>query len=80
MKAKLLLSISHCKDIDADFDRSGANVEEPLDPGTAEVPAAPEEDEDSDRHRANPFAEHGDEYSSEGMGGGGGGGEEEEEE
>lgn len=67
MKKKLSYSIYHCRAIDADFDRTGANEEEAVHPGENEDAAAAALSEDSDRVPRPAFgAEHND-YSSEGI-------------
>lgn len=89
LKERLLYSIAHCRSIDADYDRAGANEEEQLSAGHAE--AAAHESDDSDGGRPGyrmPGEDH--DYSSggddsggheegeeDGLGRGGGGGEEE---
>lgn len=93
LRTKLLYSITHCRSIDADYDRGAANEEE-QNAGQAE--AAAHESEDSDVGRPPRYAVPGakdHDYSSDGDhdmggheegeeealegGGGGGGGEEE---
>lgn len=92
LKAKLMYSITHCRSIDADYDRAGAMNEEEQ-PSAQEAQVAAHESEDSDvgrppRFRIPGLEDH--DYSSGGDQdsaheepeydrGGGGGGEEEEE-
>lgn len=78
MKLKLLYAINHCKQIDADYDRTGVVVEDDptdnvADPGNGAGESDSDENPRRRRHDAGPFAQGDDEDSY------GGGGEEEEE-
>ena len=58
MKNKILYSIEHCRAIDADFDRTGINEEEAVNPEDREQAAAAAQSEESDHQRVNLFGEN----------------------